>query len=313
MLKTILFTLITTVGVAVAAPLPFYIVPGAGMYAHKNPLVMPDAAALATAQQQLEMEKIRYEQGLSDAAGYLDAQLEYLHMLTPILCGEKTQLMHKGRLFKAARDKRKFVEARHKLGLVGDKELYTAQLADAWLRARQIRSADRDVCRDQLKRAEESLTKLAHLVADGVKSGVADRADELLVAAAAGELKLALACWFAGDCDELLSDLLGTYDQLAELMTARERNGLCEADAAASAREAARIFRREMVLRKGEVTAEYVAALQERCEFFAALVPVLQEIARNDKTAGWDARFAPRWLEREQTKLKSARNQLQNR
>mgnify|MGYP003300976362 CR=1 FL=1 len=310
MVKTILITLFATVGVAVAAPLPFYIVPGTGMCAHENPLVMPDAPALTTAEQRLEMEKRRSEQGLSDVAGYLDAQLDYLHMLTPLMYGEKSQLMHKGRLFKAARDKRKFVEARHKLGLVGNRELYTAQLADAWLRAREIRSADADVCLDQLKRAEESLTKLAQLVADGVKSGVADRADELLVDAAAGELKLARACWFAGTCDELLSDLLDTYDQLAELMTARERNGLCEADAAASAQEAARIFRREIVLRKGEVTPEYIAALQERCEIIAAMGPVLQEIARNNQWARWDALFAPRWLEREQTKLESARRML---
>lgn len=312
MLKTILITLIVTAGVAVAAPLPFYIVPGAGMYAHKNPLVMPDASALVTAEQRLEMESRRYEQGLSDAAGYLDAQLDYLHMLTPLLYGEKTQLIHKGRLFKAARDKRKFVEARHKLGLVGDKELYTAQLADSWLRARQIRSADRDVCLGQLNRAEEILTKLAQLVADGVSSGVADRADVLLVAAAAGELKLARACWFAQDCDVQLSDLQGTYDQLAELMSAREREGLCEAETAASAREAARIFRREVILRKGEVTPEYVAALQERCEMIAAMAPVLQTIARKDRMARWDAGHAPRWLEREQLKLQTAREKLQH-
>jgi len=311
-MKPILITLLAVAGVAVAAPLPFYIVPGAGMCAHENPLVMPDAPALTTAEQRVQKEKLRYEQGLSDAGGYLDARLEYLHRLTPLLYGEKTQLLHKGRLFKAARDKCKFVEARHKLGLVGDRELHTAQLADAWLRARQIRSADRDVCLDKLNRAEELLAKLAQLVADGVKSGVADRADVLLVAAAAGELKLARKSWFAKDCAEQLADLQSTYDQLAKLMTAREREDLCEADAAVSAREAARIFRREVVLRKGELTPEYVEALQERCAIMAAMAPVLQSIAQKDSMARWDAGRAPRWLEREQAKLQAARKKLQH-
>ncbi len=310
-MKLTVITLLAAAGVAVAAPLPFYIVPGAGMSAHENPLVMPDAPALTTAEQRVEMEKLRYEQGLSDAVGYLDARLEYLHKLTPLLYGEKTQLIHKGRLFKAARDKCKFVEARHKLGLVGDWELHTAQLADAWLRARQIRSADRDVCLDKLNRAEELLAKLAQLVADGVKSGVADQADVLLVAAATGELKLARKSWFARDCAEQLADLQSTYDQLAALMTAREREGFCEADAAISAREAARIFRREVVLRKGELTLEYVEALQERCSIMAAMAPVLQSIAQKDSMARWDAGHAPRWLEREQAKLQSARKKLQ--
>ena len=304
-------TLLAAAGVAVAAPLPFYIVPGAGMCAHENPLVMPDAPALTAAEQRVEMEKLRYEQGLSDAVGYLDARLEYLHRLTPLLYGEKTQLIHKGRLFKAARDKCKFVEARHKLGLVGDWELLTAQLADAWLRARQIRSADGDVCLDKLNRAEELLAKLAQLVADGVKSGVADQADVLLVAASTGELKLARKSWFARDYAEQLADLQSTYDQLAALMTAREREGFCEADAAISAREAARIFRREVVLRTGELTPEYVEALQERCSIMAAMAPVLQNIAQKDNMARWDAGHAPRWLEREQAKLQSARKNLQ--
>lgn len=313
MIKRFVFICLATVATCLSAPLEFYIVPGAGIKPHENPLVMPDAQALAAAEQKMLQEKNRYEQGLSDVVEYLDARLDYLHMLTPLLFGEKSQLMHKGRLFKAARDKRKVVEARHKLGAAGDKELYIAQLDDAWLRARQIRSADADVCLDQMKRAENILAKLEEMVDAGVKSGVADKAEQLLVAAAAGELKLARSSWFARDCDELLTSLQGVYDRLAELMTARERAGLCEPDAAASAREAARIFRREVVLRKDEVTPELVAALQERCEIIAAMEPLLQQIARKDRWAIWDAGHAARWLEREQVKLQAARKKLPNR
>ena len=56
-MKPILITLLAVAGVAVAAPLPFYIVPGAGMCAHENPLVMPDAPALTTAEQAQRLQE----------------------------------------------------------------------------------------------------------------------------------------------------------------------------------------------------------------------------------------------------------------
>ena len=101
------------------------------------------------------------------------------------------------------------------------------------------------------------------------------------------------------------------YDRLAELMTARERNGFCEADAAESASEAARIVRRELALRQPEPTPEKVAALEERCEIIAAMIPILPELAKKDRWLRFDADVAPRWLERERQKLDTAREKLQ--
>lgn len=317
MLKHALFLFLVAFGAA-AAPLSFYIEPGTGLVAWHTPPVMPDAAALAAAEASAGQAQKRYEQGLADALSCEEAQLVYLQAQTPLIHGEKSHLMHRGRLFKAARQKRQIIEKRHQMGMVGDKELHSARLDDAWLRARQIQSADPDVYADQLKRAAQALDALETIQKQAAEGGVADAAEMLLIEAARGELTLADRSLPYSRAGAQRAALQKVYDELAALMTAREKNGFCEPDAAASAREAARIFRRECVLLSKEVTPEAVAALEEYCAIYAAIIPLLPQLvekaSKEDKR--WlqsDLYFAPRWLESLKLELESMRRKLQNK
>lgn len=311
MKMTALAILLSLLGAAVAAPLEFYIMPGTGISPYETPMVMPDAQALAAAEQAVEQQKQRCEMGIAHTGDVLDAQLDLLYMQAPLIHGEKSHLLHKGKMFKVARERRRWMEARHKKGLCSDWELYRAQLADAWLRGRQLSSADADVSMAQLKRAGDFLVKLANLVENQKLNGQAGKDDELLVAVAICEVKLAQSWRNPEAREKLRAELLAGYDSLAELMTTRERNGFCETDAAESAREAARIVRRELALRQPEPTPEKVAALEERCEIIAAMIPILPELAKKDRWLRFDADVAPRWLERERQKLDTAREKLQ--
>jgi hypothetical protein len=104
----------------------------------------------------------------------------------------------------------------------------------------------------------------------------------------------------AGESEEetALRELQQTYDALAELMTAREKQGFCEADAAESAREAARLFRREVCLEAKDNSPERVAALKECCDTFESLIPLIQQKSERVKNLGFDAKHASRHLER---------------
>jgi hypothetical protein len=206
-------------------------------------------------------------------------------------------------LFSAARKIRNIVEKMHGNKLVSDERLYTVRLDDAWTRVLSLAGGrDADVTADKLKWAAELLGKLETLMIAGVESGQRDRAELLLVKAAQGEVKLAANRWNAGVRAATLRELQQTYGTLAELMTAREKQGLCEADAAESAREAARLFRREVCLESKDNSPERVAALKERCDVFESLIPLIEQRAGGGTKQGrflsYEAKYASRHLER---------------
>lgn len=316
MVKKSLCLILMALGLVEAEPLTFYIEPGTGLASWNTPLVKMDAVAVRDARGRMVQAQTRYEQGLGDALSCLKARLEYLELVAPLVQGEKAHLMHRGELFKTARQIRQVVESRHQAGGASNEELYKAQLDDAWFRARQIHSAAPDVYIDQLKRAGEALGKLSRYVQQQKTAGMADRVAELLVEAAQGELRLAEKNRAFIRETQPVEDVQKIYDELAELMTAREQNGMCEADAAASAREAARIFRREFVLQSREVSAEAVAARQECCEIYESLIPLIPGLLENasKEETFWlkaEVQWAPCYLEYMQRKLREMQSELQ--
>ena len=98
-------------------------------------------------------------------------------------------------------------------------------------------------------------------------------------------------------------------------MTAREKQGLCEADAAESARAAARLFRREACLSFKDDSPERVAALKERCDVFESLIPLIEQRAEARKKQGrflnYEAKYARRHLERMRQDYASACRKLE--
>ena len=112
MKMTALAILLSMLGAAEAAPLEFYIMPGTGISPYETPMVMPDAQALAAAEQAVEQQKQRCEMGIAHTGDVLDAQLDLLYMQAPLIHGEKSHLLHKGKMFKVARERRRWMTAR---------------------------------------------------------------------------------------------------------------------------------------------------------------------------------------------------------
>lgn len=303
MMKRILLMVISCFGVAGAAPLQFYIAPAEGIATWEAPLVRVDAAALAAAEQAAERAERNYQQGLGTALESAEAQLALLRLQRPLRWSEVGAKMQRCELFSAARKVRRIVEKLHGNKLVSDAALYQAQLDDAWTRVLSLAGGrDAEVTADKLKWAAELLEKLEEIALAGVGTGQYDQADVLLVKAARGEVKLAACARYAESRPAALRELQETYDALAELMTARERQGLCEADAAESARAAARLFRREACLESRDDSPEQVAALKERCDVFESLIPLIQQRAESGTKRGrlmsYEAKYASRHLER---------------
>ncbi len=311
MIKGAILLFVASIGVAVAAPLRFYVVPGSGFAMHQPPLWVPDAAALAAAEQRAEQAGRDYAQGLGSALECAEAQLEQVRMQEPLWQVEVSTKIHRSKMFAAARQKLSLVEKMHENGLLSDEELYKARFDDAWLRARHLAGGrDPGVYEDKLKTAALVLEMLESLVNERMSAGHYDLADVLLVQAAQGEVKLALNRWQAADCVAALASLEQTYDQLAKLMTTREKEGLCEAEAAASAREAVRLFRCHADLEAAVDSPERVAALKDRYDTFAVLVPLI--LQRAEKRSS-DASVAPRQLERMRQAYESTQKKLQNK
>lgn len=311
MLKCAFVLLACFLGVADAAPLRFYIRPSEGLAPWKTPLVRVDAAALAAAEVAAGQAEQNYQQGLGTALESAEARLALVRLQRPLRWSEVSAKMQRCELFNAARKVRNIVEKQHENKLVSDEVLYRARLDDAWMRVLSLAGGRApDVYDDKLKWAAELLGKLETLMIAGVESGQRDRAELLLVKAAQGEVKLAANRWNAGVRAATLRELQQTYDTLAELMTAREKQGLCEADAAESAREAARLFRREVCLESKDNSPERVAALRECYDVFESLIPLIQQKAENERKLVYDAKYAQQHLERMQRNYKTASKEL---
>ncbi|MEE1265598.1 MAG: hypothetical protein UHH87_04850, partial [Akkermansia sp.] len=232
MMNRILLMVISCFGVAGAAPLQFYIAPAEGLATWDAPLVRVDAAALAAAEQSAERAERDYQQGLGTALESAEAQLALVRLQRPLRWSEVGAKMQRCELFSAARKVRRIVEKLHGDKLVSDAALYQAQLDDAWTRVLSLAGGrDADVTADKLKWAAELLVNLEKLILAGMENGQRDRAELLLVKAAQGEVKLAANRRNAGVRAATLREQQETYDALAELMTAREKQGLCEPDA----------------------------------------------------------------------------------
>ena len=316
MMNRILLMVISCLGVAVAAPLQFYIAPAEGLATWDAPLVRVDAAALAAAEQAAEQAERNYQQGLGTALESAEARLALIRLQRPLYWSEVAAKIQRCELFSAARKIRNIVEKMHGNKLVSDERLYTARLDDAWTRVLSLAGGrDADVTADKLKWAAELLGKLETLMIAGVESGQRDRAELLLVKAAQGEVKLAANRWNAGVRAATLRELQQTYDTLAELMTAREKQGLCEPDAAESAREAARLFRREVCLESKDDSPERVAALKERCDVFESLIPLIEQRAgggtKQGRILNYEAKYARWHLERMRQDYASACRKLE--
>ena len=76
MLKSALFALLAGLGLASAAPLNFYIVPGTGVSPWSNPLVTPDVGALSAAEEAADKAPERYKQGLASYRDFHKRELE---------------------------------------------------------------------------------------------------------------------------------------------------------------------------------------------------------------------------------------------
>lgn len=316
MLKEMFISLAVCFGVACAEPLSFYITPGEGITTWKAPLVRIDAAALDAAEQTAELAAKKYQQGLGTALDCAAAQLALVRLQRPLMWSEVSAKMQRLELFEAARKVRDIVEKLHENQFASDETLYKAQLDDAWMRVLSLAGGRAlDVYQEKLKLAEALLGKLELLIADGVRAGQNDKADVLLVKAAQGEVKLA-SCSRSDDTRAVaLLELQQTYDVLAELMTAREKQGLCAGDAAESAREAARVFRREVNLQSEDNSPGRVAALKEYCDIFESLIPLIQQKAECGTKQGrllrYDAKYARHHLERLRQDYESACEKLQ--
>lgn len=299
MLKRAFIILACCLELAYAAPLRFYIRPSEGLATWKVPLVKVDAAELSAAERAAEQAEQNYQQGLGTALECAEARLTLVRLQRPLWWSEVSAKIQRCELFNAARKIRNIIEKQHEEQLVSDERLYRARLDDAWMRVLSLAGGRApDVYDDKLKWAAELLEKLETLVLDGVDKGQYDQVDVLLVQAAQGEVKIASNRWNAGARSTALRELQQTYDALAELMAAREKQGFCEADAAESAREAARLFRREVCLEAKDNSPERVAALKECCDTFESLIPLIQQKSERVKNLGYDAKHASRHLER---------------
>ena len=298
MLKSTLFALLAGFGVALAAPLKFYIVPGTGVSPWSNPLVLPDLEALSAAEEAADKAPERYKQGLASYRDILETKLTWLRMLEPLVRDEKGHFLHKLALFEAAREKRKLVEKLYRAGATGELDLRTAQLDDDWLRARSLVSRDWDVCQSKLQSAATRADEVEKLVQQGREQGLNDQTDSLLAAAAVAEVQLALYWKKSAPPREALERAEKVYEEMARLMEARKANNLCEADAAASAAEALRMFRAEM--NKPASAAD----LQAERMMLQAMSPVIEALQARRKVMPHTLNFHKRELERNAQLLK---------
>ena len=303
MLKSTLIALLAGFGVALAAPLKFYIVPGTGVSPWSNPLVMPDIAALAAAEEAADKAPERYKQGLASYRDILETKLTWLRMLEPLVRDEKGHFLHKLDLFEAAREKRKLVEKLYNAGATGELDLREAQLVDDWLRARSLVSRDWDVCQSKLQSAEARAIQVEKLVHQGYTQGLNDRADCLLAAAAVAEVQLAQYWKKSAPPQEALERAEKVYEELSRLMAARKLNSLEEEDAAASAEEALRMFRSEV---NKPATA---ADLQAERAMLQAMSPVIEALQVRGKVKPHVLHFHKRDLERNAERLQKALNE----
>lgn len=302
MLKSAQFALLAVVGMAVAAPMKFYVVPASGLgMSGPAPLVMPDAAALREAECGAESALERYRQGLAGYREYCEARLRCLYMLEPLKREEDAMFRHRDAMSGAAREQCALLEALHQNGLAGDVELHAARLEAAWLEARSQEGRNEKAYLEKLEHAAKHADMLVQSVEQGLAAGQNCRADYLLATAAAGEVLLKRN---PEHYHSTAKQVQKSYDSLAELLSARAAEGLAEPDAAGAAAEAARIFRRETrEMERSSPTPPNL--LLEYGDILRAMCAILKDRVEQEKESHRTLHFMEQLLNRTESQLRN--------
>ena len=301
MFKSVIFALFCSLGMTVAAPLKFHVVPASGLAMWGSPLVMPDADALQEAELAADKALERYRQGLAGYREYCEARLKFLYLLEPLKREENAMRLHRAAMFEAASDKCALLESLYQNDLASDSELHAARLEAAWLWAHCLEGLNEKEYGEKLEHAAKHADMLVKCVEQGLAAGQNSRADYLLATAAAGEIRRKRN---PESYSGTLKQVQKTYDELAGLMTARAAEGMAEQDAAGSAAEAARMFRRESeeMLRSCPAPPEL---LHEYCGILRAMCAILKERVAQNKEAPGTLLYAEKLLNNTMNRLRN--------